>query len=307
MSTVHQLRPVPPTTDAPISPTARGTFRTWIGSVLREPFFQFVAAGLVIWLGVEHVNALNNRYTIHIGPEQRQRLLVAYQQQFSQPPTSEQLQSIIDRYVTEEIFVREGLALHLAENDEIVRRRIAQKFEFLQTDLAAPPAPAPDVLAAWFRESQARYTVPTQVAFTHVYFSADRDGDDAARTRAITALTTLKTSQVARAPEAGDSFPGPMDVGSIAPDAAERLFGKSQLSEELFAVPTGQWGGPFRSGYGWHLIYVSDKKAPTLPRLEDVRAKVLADYMDTERQRLNAATIDKLRNKYKVVHEGDGT
>jgi parvulin-like peptidyl-prolyl isomerase len=213
----------------------------------------------------------------------------------------------MDRYVTEEIFVREGLALNLNENDEIVRRRIAQKFEFLQTDLAAPKEPSAAALKAWFSQNQSHYISAPSVSFTHVYFSADRDGDAAARARAAATLKTLRAEKRARAPQLGDSFPGPADVGSLTPDAAERLFGKSQLSEELFTLPPGQWAGPFQSGYGWHLVYVTDKKAPQLPSFDEVRAKVHDDYMDGERGRLNAATFEKLRSKYTVVYDGDGT
>ena len=100
-------------------------------------------------------------------------------------------------------------------------------------------------------------------------------------------------------------FLGPTDIGTLAPDAAERLFGKSELSEKLFTAPVGQWFGPVRSGYGWHLIYVTERKAPELPHLDAIRSRVLADYMEEQRQILNAQAFEKLRSKYRIVHESN--
>ncbi|TAL01206.1 MAG: peptidyl-prolyl cis-trans isomerase [Rhodospirillaceae bacterium] len=299
-------QPSPPEPSLAASGARGGSqIRRWLIFIVCEPFFQFIALGLMIWLGLAYIESLNQRYVIHVGPAQRQRLAIAYQQQFGQPPTVEQLRQLVDRDITDEIFLREGLALNLDKDDEIVRRRIAQKFEFLQTDLAVPPEPDPGVLARWFQRNQLRYITPPRVAFTQVYFSADRDGDDAAQARANRVLLQLLNHRTRRAPAAGDSFPGPTDIGALTPDAAERLFGKSELSEKLFTAPVGQWFGPVRSGYGWHLICLTEKKPPELPRLDDIRSRVLADYMEEQRQVLNAQAVEKLRAKYKVVHDGD--
>jgi peptidyl-prolyl cis-trans isomerase C len=284
-------------------PEKHTRIRRWLIFVAHEPFFQFIALGLLIWLGLAYVESMNQRYVIHVGSAQLQRLAIAYQQQYSQPPAAEQLRQLVDRYITEEIFLREGLALNLDKDDEIVRRRIAQKFDFLQTDLAVPAQPAPDVLESWFQVHQLRYVTPSRVAFTQIYFSADRDGDDAVQARARRVLLQLLASRTRRVLNVGDSFPGPTSLGALAPDAAERLFGKSELSEKLFTAPVGQWFGPVRSGYGWHLIYVTQKKPSEVPHLDVIRSRVLADYLEEQRQILNAQTFEKLRAKYRIVHE----
>jgi hypothetical protein len=282
----------------------RKTLGNWAAFILREPFFHFIALGMAIWLGIEYFASVNKRYVIHIGPTQRQRLATAYQQQSTQPPTGEQLQLLVDRYVTEEIYVREGLALNLDIDDEVVRRRVAQKFEFLQTDLATPGSPAGGTLERWFERNQLRYITPVRVAFTQIYFSADREGDESAQRRAVKALAALRQGQRAQAAGRGDPFPGPANVGALALDAAEQLFGQSALSEELFKIPVEQWAGPFRSGYGWHLVYVTERKAPEVPRLDDIRARVITDYLDDQRHILNVRAREELRSKYTVVQDG---
>ena len=272
----------------------------------REPFFQFLFLGILIWGAAEYIEAQNQRYVIHIGPAERQRLAILYQQQYSQVPNGTQLRDLVDRYVKEEIFLREGLALGLDKDDEIVRRRIAQKFEFIQQDLAVPDPPSDAVLQQWFAAHRANYLIPGQVAFTQIYFSGDRDSDAAAYGRAQATLATLNRTHATRAVDLGDAFPGPSDISAVGPDEAGRIFGQSQLSTELFKLPAGKWIGPLRSGYGWHLVYINGHIAPRLPRFAEVHDKVLADYQEAQRHHLNDEAYRALRAKYRIDTAGDG-
>jgi peptidyl-prolyl cis-trans isomerase C len=270
---------------------------------IREPFFHFIALGLLIWGGVEYWSAPGGLYTIDIGPTQRERIARSYQQQFGERPTAEQLQRLVNRYIREEIFLREGLGLHLDRGDEIVRRRIVQKYEFLSTDLATPESPHPGVLEHWFQRHQHQYLAPERVAFSQIYFSPDKDGEQGAKDRAQKALEKLTKMKVSRAPKLGDAFPGPADVAALVPEEAARLFGNSDFSRTLFELPLGHWAGPYRSGYGWHLIYVTERQAPMLPALAEIHERVLADYLEEQRRILNERAYESLRRKYTIVQE----
>src|SRR6266404_5389447 len=277
---IHFLKavPTPPGESATGSGPKPVAVRDRLRFVAHEPFFQFIVLGFLIWGGTEFWNAHHNRYTIHLESSERQRIATSYLRQFGRLPTPEQLQSLTDRYIREEIVLREGLALHLEKDDEIVRRRIIQKYEFLQTDLALPESPpSGGVLERWYEQNKLRYLTPVRVAFSQVYFSPDRDGEEAAKVRAIKILGDLRRTQASRAPALGDAFPGPADIGTMAPDEAIRLFGQSDLSEQLFKLSVGQWAGPYRSGYGWHLVYVKGHVPPGLPPLSEVRERALAD------------------------------
>jgi len=272
-----------------------------LGRLAREPLFQFVLIGLVASAGIHYWNNDGERYTILMGPAERARIAARYEQQFGQSPSPDQLASLIEQHIREEIDVREALALGLDKDDEIVRRRIAQKYDFLQTDLTAPASAAPGAVAAWYNENQQRYVTPQRVAFSQVYFSADQEGPQAARNRASSVLERLRKTRVTRAAELGDPFPGPADVSDLAPDDAGRLFGESELSEQLFKLPVGQWSGPYRSGYGWHLVLVSTHRAPFLPPLAAIHARVLADYLAEQRAMTNIRSFVALRARYKII------
>ena len=70
-------------------------------------------------------------------------------------------------------------------------------------------------------------------------------------------------------------------------------------------LPSGRWSGPFRSGYGWHLVYVTHLQQPTLPPFHEVRDRVTSDYRDEQRHVLNAQAYENLRSKYKIEYESD--
>ena len=61
-----------------------------------------------------------------------------------------ELDRLVEAEVKEEILYREGLALGLDKDDEIVRRRMAQKMQFLAEDVAAAHQPTDAELKAWF-------------------------------------------------------------------------------------------------------------------------------------------------------------
>ena len=292
--------------DLEASGRRRSRARAWVAFVASEPFFQFLAIGLLIWGCVEYWNAQDARYTIHLGNTDRQRIIATYVQQFGQPPTPQQLKSLTDRYIREEIFLHEGLALGLDRGDEIVRRRIVQKYEFLQTDLAVLAPPTADMLERWFEQEKQRYVIPERVAFSQVYFATDRDGEAAAMARAINARDALRRLGTSRASDLGDAVPGPADCGGLTPEEAAKVFGNSDLSTQLFTLPVASWAGPFRSGYGWHLIFVTGQLPAVQPLLVDVHARVLADYLEEQRQRLNARNFEKLRAKYTIRYDAGG-
>ena len=62
----------------------------------------------------------------------------------------------------------------LHEDDTIVRRRLAQKLEFLSQDLIQPKPPSDDELRLWFESNVDRYKVPELITFTHVFLDPDK-------------------------------------------------------------------------------------------------------------------------------------
>jgi peptidyl-prolyl cis-trans isomerase C len=271
--------------------------RHWLRRVLREPLTHFVTVGALIFI-VSHASAENaSRYNITIGPEQLQRIALTYAQQYGVEPSRDEMKAITQGFLREEILRREGMAIGLDTDDEIVRRRIAQKFEFLLQDRVSPPSPTTTDLQSWYAAHRAAYIDPARRSFDQLYFAADARGDAAAQRLAVAALTDLRAG---RRPPADDAFPGPSQIRLLSQADTDRLFGGDGFAAQVFAAPPGAWSGPYRSGFGWHLVRVSETR-PAEQRLYDMVAdRVAADWTVAQRQLANDRAFGEIRARYNV-------
>lgn len=265
---------------------------------LSEPVVHFVAAGLVLFAASKMLGTDDNAHVIVITPQREAQLASRYALQFGASPSTATLSQLVAQEIEEEILFRHGVALGLDRDDEIVRRRVVQKMQFLLHDIQAPPEPREVELSAYFEQHADRYVTPSRVTFSHVYISADQ-GDAAARIRARHALE--RVNQGVEPSTLGDPFPDLYHFAAYEPEQVERLFGRSEFSTAAFSAPLGQWVGPYRSGYGWHLIRIEARQEPQQPSFADVRERVRTDYLLNEQERRNIAAFDELASGYEIV------
>lgn len=267
--------------------------RQTLGALIREPLVHFLIVGLVLY-AVGHAYARrHDHYRIEVTAERAAQLAETYRKQYGQSPDAQMRELLVQGDIDNEILYREGLRLKLDQDDEIVRRRIIQKMQFLAQNLHAPAEPTETQIVAFYREHAAMYARPPAVSFTHVFFS-----DEA---RARQGLSQLRASHPLRAPEIGDPFPDLYDFATTGAEQVRRLFGRSPLSEAVFAVPVGEWSGPFRSGYGWHLLLVTARSALEQSPLPQVRDTVRSDFLKVVQERQNHADFQQLRSRFTIV------
>jgi hypothetical protein len=104
------------------------------------------------------------------------------------------------------------------------------------------------------------------------------------------------------ASEHGDSFMLQYDFVQETPSEVDRLFGKG-FSEQLFTLETDAWQGPIESGYGIHLIRISEKIDSLMPELASVIEKVRTDWMFEQRQKMNREIYERFKERYEIVIE----
>jgi peptidyl-prolyl cis-trans isomerase C len=285
-----------------MSGNAQKAKRLIVGS-LREPFLHFLLLGAAIY-GIASAFPSNaERYRIRLGKREESDLARTYLRQFGNAPTEAQLHELVDHRIREEIFFREGVDLGLDREDEIVRRRVAQKFEFLQQDRTIVREPDESELRAWFVAHRELYSEPERVSFTHIYFSPDKGGPEAASKRAAETLASLADGPADRAPERGDAFPDQYDYAVLSLAEVKRIFGEFPVAEALFRVPAGTWAGPFRSGFGEHLVRVIGRVPGQVTVFSDIREKVRADWLEDRSRAENAIAFGKIKAQYSVVRQ----
>jgi hypothetical protein len=271
--------------------------------ILREPLAHFALAGLALFAASMIYQSQTDQHRILITPAHVAELANSYALQFGDKPDAPTLDALIKRDIHDEVLFREGKALKLDQDDQIVRRRVVQKMQFLMQDLNAPAEPSDAQLQAYYDAHAAHYATPARVTFSHIYFSADNGGDEAAKARAAAVLKRL-SDKTTRAPDLGDPFPDLYDFAAYEPEQIYRLFGHSPFAKAVETSPVGRWAGPFKSGYGWHLLYVDARQAGARPPLAQVRDAVRTDFLQDAQDAANQAAFDKLAKTYHVIRTG---
>ncbi len=267
----------------------------------KEPLLHFLIIGALIFVLFSIVNKEEDIVSgnkIVVSTAEIERLSNNWSKKWNRPPTETELRGLVDSYIKEEVYYREALALGLDKNDTILRRRLMQKMEFLSNDLADLNTPDESALNKYFLDNQEKYKLPARVSFTHIYFSLDKRGAKAVEDakRVLSGLNALS------APERGDSFMMEYDFVQETPFEVERLFGK-RFAEQLFTLETNTWLGPIESGYGLHLVRISEKIDARMPELASVIDKVRTDYMFEQRQKMNKEIYERFKERYEIVIE----
>lgn len=267
----------------------------------KEPLLHFLMIGAAIFVVFSIANkedAADSGNKIVVSSAEIKRLGDSWYKRRNRPLSVSELQGLIEAYIKEEIYYREALSLGLDQNDTIIRRRLMQKMEFLSDDLAELSQPDEAELNKYFVDNKNKYQFPARISFTHIYFSLDKRGARAHEdsTRVLAEL------DVPRAPERGDRFMMEYEFVDETPSEVARIFG-SGFAKQLFTLDTNIWQGPVASGYGFHLIRISEKTAARMPELAAIVEKVRTDFMFEQRQKTNKEIYDKFKARYEIVIE----
>ena len=270
--------------------------------LLREPLLHFLVLGALLfglyqWLQGGTLKAADE---IVVSRGQLASLEAQFQRMRQRPPTPEERQGLVESWVREEIFYREGLAMGLDRDDPIVRRRVAQKLEFL-TDGATPTPPTTAELQAWLDANPDKYRSEPRYTLTQIYFDVARRGEKLA----------ADVAAIRRALDVGKTPDGDPTLLPIALDQAgalevKRIFGKD-FADALKTLPIGSWQGPLRSSFGVHLVKLSAKDPGRLATLDETRTEVERDLLLVRTAQANAEYYKKLRARYAVRIDSTGT
>lgn len=275
----------------------------------REPLVHFVCAGGLLFgvYALQHpeVLARDASQRIELTQDDLRQIALAWLAQGREAPTPDEMRSLVASRIREEILYREALALGLDQGDTIVKRRLAQKMEFLFEDVSALREPAAGELEAFFAEHSARFAEPARVTFRQLYFSPDRRGARA-REDAARALEKLASERVdSKAAESlADPFMFQDYYGDRPFEQVATAFGPG-FAQALFASDPGSWQGPLESGYGWHLVFVDVLVPESTPAFEEVAADVRGAWLEAQREALRQRALDEMRTRYDVVVPAD--
>ena len=208
---------------------------------------------------------------------------------------------MVEDKVKEEVLYREGLAMGLDKDDTIVKRRMAQKVQFLSEDVAAAHEPSTAELRTWFEKNTDRFALPSRYSFRHIYFSPDKRGTKA-YSDAAEALARIAghPENSALSTSVADRFMFQDYYGDRTPSAIAKEFGP-QFAVALEKIKPGLWQGPIESGFGWHLVFVDTVIPGRIPAFEEVESEVKTVWLSDQKAQAWQKAYQTMRAKYTVL------
>jgi len=268
-----------------------------VRTLLREPLVHFLVAGALIFAAYavfdEREAAGPAPEAVRLGEGDLTWIRTTWSRQWRREPTPEEMRQLVIAFLKEDLFAREARALGLDADDTVIRRRLAQKLEFLVRDVAQIADPGEEGLRRFHAEQRDLFRAPSRHSFRHVYFAASRPDPEAAARAALDGLAGADPGEI------GDPFLNGYDFRGLEPQAVSALFGDA-FSDSLAELPLGTWSGPVVSGYGVHLVLVEEREEGGALPFETVREQVLQRWREKRADEEYERYFSSLLAKYRV-------
>ena len=278
--------------------------------LITEPLVQFLLLGFVLYLLVTvfasgQLNTESSA-TIVVNDKVLQSYLQFQRKSFDSKKISamfnslnqEQRQTLTDSYVRDEALYRQALALGLDQQDDIIKRRLIQKMEYIAQGFYNDIQEiSEDKLQIYFQQNIEQYEVSASISFTHVFVGGNTNSK-----RAEVLLHELNDMSVVfeGAGQYGDRFLYNLNYIERTPDYIESHFGLS-FKESIFKlIRSRQWQGPIKSDHGYHLVLIKNSTASRMPDLQEVAEIVLADAQREQQQTIKTNAIAEIISQYQI-------
>ena len=279
----------------------------------REPLLHFLTLGVFLYAMVAVFgddSSQRDSYAIDINQASMVRFLqfqnkafngeLAQAKWLSMSPLERQ--NLTNDYIREEVMYREALNLGLEVDDQIIRRRLIQKIEFINTGFSSDVAKIDEQeLERYFKQHINDYEIDAAITFSHVFFDKNIETANSQQL-ARQALTELNQKNVPfeQAAQYGQRFFFHRNYVDRTPNFVTSHFGKT-FREQVFTLKQANiWYGPFTSKYGSHLVMVKKNQPKRAPELAEVAPQVLQDLQRIKQAELNTKALAAMVEKYQI-------
>jgi hypothetical protein len=233
------------------------------------------------------------------------QLRAGFMRTWQREPTDTELRGLLERHVRQEVLYREALARGYDRDDPVVRRAMQQKMEFLAAAQGGQEPPTDDEIEAYFALRQDKYRMPPVLSLLQVYLDPGA-GDVPVAQRAAELLTRLEREDPDLDGLVGYGDPIMLEkVAANVTDTQLRSAFGGEFADAVVALEPGSWQGPVRSGYGVHLVKVTERTEGRVPHWSEVRGIVVRDM---EYEAANAAKeqlYQEIAQSYRIVTDAE--
>tara|TARA_B100000674_G_scaffold491973_1_gene511042 strand:- start:49 stop:777 length:729 start_codon:yes stop_codon:yes gene_type:complete len=236
-----------------------------------KDIFIFLLLGIILVIVDNSSQEEQNK--IFVDDQLLTQLNQAFKFQFDREPTDEELTNLLVSWYEDEVLYQEALSRGFDLDDEIVRRRLIQKYkDFIKTQ-AFNYVPTNEELKNFYDKNSVKYVEPFSISFSHNFFK------------------TKNTNQT-------DIFFSGSSFSYVDQIKVDSTFG-----EGFFQKILENNGEKINSIYGWHEIKNLQIYPEKLISYEKVKDQVLNDFMLIRNAELYENDILKIRNKYELIFQ----
>lgn len=278
---------------------------TTMKRILKEPLMHFLLLGAGLFVAYSLISRPGSGGApgkIVVTAGQVEHLAAAFAKTWQRPPTDEELKSLIDDWVREEIATREAMALGLDKDDSVIRRRLRQKLEFVSDDIAAQTEPTDSDLISYVKAHPESFRIEPRFTFSQVYLDPGKHGKNLARDAARLLARLSQAGDNNDLSALGDSFLLDSNFSAVSASEVAQQFGE-EFAAKLGNLSPGRWQGPVESGYGVHLVLITERTEARLPALADVRDAARREWANARRLEGNEKFYQHLLKRYSVTIE----
>jgi len=275
-------------------------------NLAREPLVHFLLIGVGIYAAYGIFGAgeeAGDERRITVTARDIEELTDHWMRLWQRPPTEEELADVVRDHVRTRILYREAVAMGLDQGDLVIERRLAQKVELLAQGLITPEDPTDEELRAWYDANQGDFKQPDLYTVTHVFFDPDRR-EETILEDAEAALAKLSALDVV--PEDFANYGDRFMLQNFYPGRTEHelrnLFGGGFV-ERIITLEPDRWHGPVLSGYGTHLVHISDIVRPPVAAFETAKPQIREQWLKAKIDELSDKFIDNLIARYEIEVE----
>lgn len=261
----------------------------WVRRALHEPLLHFALLGGAVF-GLFHLRGIGtDEHTIRVDAVKQRELSALFAERHGRAPSHQERAELAERYVEDEVLVREAASLSLVAQQGPVRDATLAQMRSLLQGASEVQDPDEQALRRFHEQHRADYRLPERVTAYEYLIPSGSDAEDDAR-RLVRALTDGQVVDRLRS-----------DYLRTSEADLSQLHGPA-WARRVFELPSGTWS-TLRSPRGLHVVSVEQHVAAEDPPFEQLRPQLRADYQISTTEQRFAAELARLRAAYEVRME----
>jgi peptidyl-prolyl cis-trans isomerase C len=170
--------------------------------------------------------------------------------------------------------------------------------EYFRRYLAKTPPPSEETLISYYKNNLSEFKPPEEIKARHILVK-----------------TEAQANKILDEVKSGKDFIELAKKNSIDPAAAnggklelpdgrdwlpKGVFEKS-FEHTVFKIPQGQFGGPIKTQFGWHIVKVEDKRQPETPSFVQVRSQIKNKLEEQKNSEIHGRVTEELKKSIPVT------